>query len=336
MRLRPAAKMYYSVAGCTVLIEAYDDWSVQAVSHVFAGWFLTLLSSHPDSKADATVRIRCGITPPPIPSGLTSFAITQGGICYTDDYSYYLKFDASSIAFGPGTDREIDLWVDQPYELPSSTVVHLVSHALSPALRRSGVFEIHSAGVMPPDGDKAIMIAGSSGCGKSTLTSQLARSGWRYLSDDILLLREATQTIEVWAFRRFFALTAETIAAVQLTRVAVNEVSGTKERLVPQEHFETVQIERSVPGTIIFPMVTREANSRLSVLTATETMTRLLRLCPWASYDKPTSMEHLRLLGLLASNTSAFELQAGIDIMQNPKLASSLIHSLIDQSSLVR
>ena len=336
MRLRPAAKMYYSVAGRTVLIEAYDDWSSHAVSHVFAGWFLTLLSAHPDSKADTTLKIRCGSSPPPIPSGLTSFAITHGGICYTDDHIYYLKFGASLVVFGPGTAREVDLWVDKPYELPSGTVVQLLSHALSPALRRSSVFEIHSAGVIPPDGDKAIMIAGPSGCGKSTITSQLARCGWGYLSDDILLLREAENSIEVRAFRRFFALTAETLAAVNLPGVALSEINGAKERVAPQDHFGNDLVEQSSPAAIVFPIVTRESNSRLSPLTPTDTMTRLLRLCPWASYDKPTSKEHLRMLGSLAHSTSAFELHAGTDIMSDPKLAAAVIFSLISQPSLVR
>jgi hypothetical protein len=324
--------MYYSVAGRTVLIDAYDDWSANVVSHVFAGWFLTLLSRQPDPGADTTLRIHCGVTPPPIPSGLTTYSITNGGSCYTDDHIYYLKFDGSLVVFGPGPARVVDLWVDKPYELPSSTVVQLVSHALSPALRRSGVFEIHSAAVIPPDHQKAIMIAGPSGCGKSTLTSQLARCGWRYLSDDILLLKEVERTIEVWAFRRFFALTADTVAAVKLSRVNVKEVAGAKERVSPQEHFETDPVEHALPGTIIFPTVTREANSHLTRLTSTQTMTRLLRLCPWASYDKPTSLGHLRMLGSLAHSTSAFELLAGTNILDDPKLAAEVIYSVISES----
>src|SRR6476469_8538776 len=141
--------MYYSVAGRTVLIEAFDDWSFSAVSQLFAGWFLTHLPQSASHKPDLLLRIRCGQTPPSVPTGLAVFEIALGGTCHTDNSSFYLKFDKSLIFFG--TDTSADLWVDQPYDVSAAEVAQLISHALSPAMRRCGVFEIHSAGVIPPD-----------------------------------------------------------------------------------------------------------------------------------------------------------------------------------------
>jgi len=328
---RPAAKMYYKVAGRTVLIEPFDDWSNQAVSQVFAGWFLNSVSDDTVSQADATLRIRCGVSPPAVPAGLASFEIAHGGTCHTDNQLYYLDFDGSLVVFGEDNSTEINLWVKEPYEFISPRVSQLLSHALSPALRRSHIFEIHSAGVVPPNCNFAVMIAGPSGSGKSTLTSLLASCGWGYLSDDILLLREVGQRIEAQAFRRFFALTADTIAATRIEPSGSTQ-SG-KQRVKPDDHFASGQLQAAIPGIIVFTSVTRGAVSQIIPLASRESMARLLRLCPWASYDKPTSIEHLRLLGQLANSTAAFELRAGADLLQQPRLAEELVLSVVGKTA---
>jgi hypothetical protein len=175
------------------------------------------------------------------------------------------------------------------------------------------------------------MFVGPSRSGKSTLTSLLASCGWSYLSDDILLLRESGQNIEALAFRRFFALTEETITAAKLQPTRFGQ--SAKERVIPQDHFSSSQIESAIPSTIVYPTVTRETTSRIIPLTPRESMTRILRFCPWASFDKPTSVEHLRVLGRLANTTSAFELFAGTDLFYEPKLAAELVQSCVVETA---
>jgi hypothetical protein len=55
-------------------------------------------------------------------------------------------------------------------------------------LRPLGLFSLHAAGVVAPKG-LGVLIIGASGSGKSTLTLTLIRQGWKYLSDDAVLLR---------------------------------------------------------------------------------------------------------------------------------------------------
>jgi hypothetical protein len=326
----PATKLLYSVAGRTVLINAYDQWSYLAVSQLFADWFLDPFPDRSIATPDMTLNIRCGVTSPPVPGDLRQFEITHGGNCFTDNQSYHLTFGNSRVVFGPGLNREVNLWVDQAYDIPSEIVTQLLSHALSPALRRANIFELHSAGVVPPGQKEAILLAGPSGSGKSTLTSQLARCGWGYLSDDILLLTEHEQKVAVQAFRRFFALTPETMSAAKLPRTA-DRSGRAKERVTPQEHFQAGPIQSARAATIVFPKITKTDRSRVNPLTAAESMQRLLRLCPWASYDTPTSAEHLRVLGLLANTTSAFELLTGADIVNDPNAAAEVISNAIGE-----
>ena len=323
--------MFYTVAGRVVLIEAHDEWSVDAVSALFSGWFLDPISIDDAAACDATIRVHCGVSSPAIPSGLSSFEIALGGTCHTDNRSFYIEIDGSLVFFAADNPL-VDLWVKEPYDIAAPVVAQLLSHALSPTLRRCHVFEIHSAGVVSPRSNLAVMIAGPSGSGKSTLTSLLARCGWSYLSDDILLLRETEQNIEAVPFRRFFALTATTIAAANIQGSSV--VRSAKERITPQDHFSSIQVQTATPRAIFFTSVAQEQSSRVVPLTAKESMTRLLRLCPWASYDKPTSVEHLRVLGRLANSTAAFELHAGNDLLEQPGRADQLVHSVFSETAL--
>jgi len=320
--------MFYLVAGRIILIETTDEWTYRAVSEVFSGWFFNLLPPHITSDANATIHIHSGVDLPTIPPDLKSFEITCGGKCFTDERQYYLNFDDALVAFG--THSHVDFWIAKTYDRSSTTFVQLLSQALSPALRRSGVFEIHTAGVISPESKSAIMIAGTSGSGKSTLTTQLANLGWSYLSDDILLLTEVGEELELRGLRRFFALTSDTLAAVGLP--GINGEVKQKHRVIPQDHFSRAPLEQSKPGAIVFPTLTRQQTSHISNLTASETMSRLLRLCPWASYDKGTSLEHLRLLGRLANSASGFELLAGTDILNDSKLTAQMFLNISDKA----
>src|SRR5438093_12292798 len=61
-------------------------------------------------------------------------------------------------------------------------------------LRLLGVYSLHAAALANADG-AGLLLVGASGSGKSTLAIGLIRQGWKYLSDDAVLLRDASQGI---------------------------------------------------------------------------------------------------------------------------------------------
>jgi hypothetical protein len=314
--------MVYLVAGRTIVIETFDEWAHQAVSDVFSGWFFKVVSPEINANPNATIRIHCGGDQPHIPPHLSRFEITCDGTCFTNETFYFLKFEQALVRFS-AFNTAVDFWIAETYDRSSSTFTQLLSQALAPALRRAGLFEVHSGGAISPETQSAIMIAGPSGSGKSTLTTQLADLGWAYLSDDILLLTEVAEELQLQAFRRCFALSSETIAAVGLPAMQGTQIQF-KQRLIPQDHFNHAPVEQSKPRAIVFPRVMRQEESQVKSLTSAETMSRLLRLCPWASYDKGTSLEHLHMLGRLATSTSGFELFAGTDILNDSQLTEQI------------
>lgn len=318
-------KGFYSIAGRSILIETQDDWSGRAVSNLFSGSFLTQLSHNTTVDPDATVRINFGTPPPRVPEGLSQFRIPEGGVCHTDGQTFHFNFNGSQVLSSPRTARKVEVWIAERYELDSKILAQIVYQSFGVALRRCNLYEFHSAGAIPPGYDRALLVAGASGSGKTTLTLQLAACGWSYISDDKLLLHTGEHGIEVYPLRKTFALTPNTVSALQLSHlVPISGIPGVKERVSPQDLFQVDQVEKGRPGSIVFPILTHRTVSDLRRLSEAETMTRLLRLCPWAGYDKPTATNHLGVLAQLARECVAFELLAGTDLLEDRRRAADL------------
>jgi hypothetical protein len=143
---------------------------------------------------------------------------------------------------------------------------------------------------------------------------QLATAGWSYLSDDELLLSLADGEVEARGFRSFFA-------------VAPAMTSAFKTRFEPAGVFSTPPLSRAVPQLILFTAISGANETQLRRLTQAETMTRLIRACPWATYDAAIAAPNLKLLSCLARQATGFDLLAGADLLK-PAEASQIIGSV--------
>lgn len=324
MQVRPAIEKFYRVAGRCVSIEDEDTWSGTALAHLFQRWFVTPAPQSTASIPDCRLRMHTSPFPHSIPRHLSKFELPVGGMCYTDNETFYLEFDCSTIVFG-GAEPAAEVWLPDRYEFGSQMLVTILSQAFGAALRRCGVFELHSAAVISPETSKTILIAGPSGSGKSTIALQLSMSGWRYVTDDVVWLTESNDLIHVNALRRFFALTQETVTATQVdSLMGETDLRYPKARFDPQHVFPNTQVHQAKPDVIVFTAISGDAKSRLSNLDQAQSMSRLLRLCPWACYDTPIANKYLRVLNQLARSTSAFELLAGKDMMASSNTAPDI------------
>lgn len=305
---RPASQSFYAVAGRLLFIESIDLRLGNLIERLFAGWQLTPVS-FPERSPDIRIQFFCRDSPPQLPSNLEKFEIAEGGQCYTDGRDFYLALCGSLIHLENGASVIVRVWFG---ELPASgdpLPARATSFAVCAALRRFGIFELHSAGLVHPDSEKGVLIIGPSGSGKSTLALQLAVSGWPYLSDDELLLRLVNDEVEARGFRSFFALAGD---------------GAFKTCFEPDAVFASGRREKASPGVLLFISLSGEQETSLTKLTQTETMTRLIRACPWATYDTSIAGANLALLSKLARQTDAFDLYAGRDLLE-PKYASDLL-----------
>lgn len=300
---RPAFQDFYSVAGRLLFIESLNLELRNLIVDLFAGWQLTPVSL-PDSSPDIQISFSCGETPPRIPRHLDTFEIADGGKCYTDEAGLYLELGGPVVHL---EGRSVSVWFSEFPRLGDPLLGRAVSFAVCAALRRYGLFDLHSAGVIEPVSGKAVLIIGPSGSGKSTLTLQLVQSGWSYLSDDELLLSLRDGAVEARGFRSFFAISE---AGAQFKRCF--------------EPLGSSRVDRAHPGSLLFISLNGQSRSQLSKLTPAETMTRLITACPWATYDRSVASANLELLSALARQASGYDFSAGRDLLE-PSFAASFL-----------
>lgn len=330
---RPALAETYAVAGRFVCVETDDPESAELFRRFFAGWHFARLEGASVPEPDAHIRVSSGAPPSP-PAGLESFETAGGGLCRTDGRTYIFERDGSAVR-AVGGRRWVEAWIGAgPDSRERSALARLVFEATMVALRRCGLFELHAAGLVEPETGGGFLVVGPSGSGKSTLATQLASAGWRYLSDDALLLRIADGLVEACALRREFAVTEQTVATGVLEGFEdlLKEPAPfdpLKRRFKPHTIFPEGFSESCVPSAVFFPVITNEPASRARRLTQAETMRGLLRMCPWACYDRPAATTHLGLLARLARQAKGFELHAGRDLFGDANYSSQYLRGLV-------
>ena len=294
---RPAFQDFYSVAGRLLFIECCNPELRKLVVELFAGWQLTPVSL-PGKSPDIQIDFSLGAASPGIARDPDHFEIAEGGKCYTDDSGLFLELGGAAVQVVNGSSVTVQVWFTELPRLGDALFGRAASFAVCAGLRRFGLFDMHSAGVVEPESGNAVLIVGPSGSGKSTLTLQLVKSGWSYLSDDELLLSLVDGAVEARGFRRFFAVSE---AGAGLKHCF--EPAGSK------------PAAGAFPRALLFTRLNNESRSELSKLTPSETMARLLRACPWATYDKSIANANLELLSTLARQANGFALSAGRDLL---------------------
>jgi hypothetical protein len=305
---RPAPRAFYSVAGRLLFIESFNPELRNLIVDLFAGWQLEPVAL-PDRPPDIQISFSCGETLQVIPRDLEQFEIAEGRKCYTRGAELYLELGGLVVHLENPSSVSVSFT-----ELPRAgdpLVGRATSFAVCAALRRYGLFDLHSAGVV--ESGKGVLIVGPSGSGKSTLALQLVQDGWSYLSDDELLLSLEGGVVEARGFRSFFAVSTADAAF--------------KKCFEP----EAKRTEYASPQLLLFISLNGQSHSELSKLTQAETMTRLIRACPWATYDRSIAGANLELLSALARQARGFDLSAGSDLLESG-FAAWLVKSALTSS----
>jgi hypothetical protein len=308
---RPAPQAFYSVAGRLLFIESINLELRNLIVDLFRGWQLTPVSL-PDRSPDIQISFSCGEElSQRIPRSLDSFEIAEGGKCYTNGTELYLELGSAVVHLESGHSVSVEVSFTELPRLRDPLLARAASFAVCAALRRYGLFDLHSAGVIEPESGRAVLIIGPSGSGKSTLALQLVQAGWSYLSDDELLLSLTDGAVEARGFRSFFAIS---------------------EAGAPFKHcFQPLgsqQVEQAFPGFLLFISLSGDPQSQLTGLTQAETMMRLITGCPWATYDRSIASANLELLSALARQANSFALAAGRDLLE-PGFAASFFTSAL-------
>jgi len=321
----------YHFAGKYLEVRARDEWSAQVVQRFIGDYLLTPVDGAEAEEVASVIEISGGELLPSAPRDLPSSEIFHG-ICRANGETLYLEIDDSLIVVGPPSSRFVRLWFGSTakarHPLSVATVLSYATHA---ALRRRGLYELHAAGVVAPSG-VGVLIIGASGSGKTTLTVRLAEGGWRYLSDDRLILGEDAESVVAWGLRRVFSVTERTLAAcasTQLTAAAGTVAPGdpSKRHLEPRSAFPDGFARSCAPQALFFASIVAQRQSHVTALSQSEAMSRLIGHCPWTCYDAAMARDHLGALARLVRQSRAYRLRAGRELLDEPERATQLLLS---------
>jgi hypothetical protein len=187
-------------------------------------------------------------------------------------------------------------------------------------LRPLGIYSLHAAGLATKDG-VGLLLVGAAGSGKSTLAIGLIREGWRYLSDDAVLLRHESQEVEVLVCRRSFyidALRSPDYADLSLGQEVPDSNGGRRRRVGIDDVYPEQYVPRCFPRVVMFPQIKRREQSALKPVDSVSALQILLAQSAPQLFDRSTMSGHLEVLKRLLQQTEVYELHAGTDLYRQP------------------
>lgn len=199
----------------------------------------------------------------------------------------------------------------------------LIAIALSPHLRRRGLFLIHAFAAVPATATGAALIVGGIGAGKTTTGLALLAAGWRLLSNDSPMLRAAEAGVEALSYPGLLAAYPDSFARFPATAhlaEAGRAGQGRPKITAPAEAvWPEVWAERAACAAIVFPQIEARTEHAIEPLPPPEALRRLL---PHAveQWDKAMLPAHLALLGELVRAAPAFRLRLGPDVSALPEV----------------
>jgi hypothetical protein len=213
----------------------------------------------------------------------------------------------------------------QPQLMPASLIEYLFHLVLIELLRGRGLYTIHATALELHG--RGILIPGNSGRGKTTSFISLLRSGYRYLSDDHPLFRDAGAHVELLPFPIKINVTEDTIAFFPELRDAPDHLLHPrfpKRAFYAEEVYPTSIGACCRPALVLFPQVVDAPRSHLEPLPKSRAMELLL---PQALlvYDAEVARREFQVLAKLVQQVDCYRLHFGRDIFDLPKLVTPLL-----------
>ncbi|HEV7590074.1 MAG TPA: hypothetical protein VGO40_18295 [Longimicrobium sp.] len=162
---------------------------------------------------------------------------------------------------------------------------------------------VHAAAIVAPDGG-AWLLAGDARAGKSTTSVNLISAGWRFVSDDnVVLFRGADGAVRVEGWPRRFHLDEGWEAGTPLHR---------RGEVDPHERWPGQWVRTAPLAGLLFPRVAADRPTELAPIPAPDALVALMRQSPWLLADRACAAEVLAFLRS-ACERPAFSLRLGLD-----------------------
>jgi hypothetical protein len=260
-----------------------------------------------------------------IPPGMHLIFSGDGFSIFENGDEFFLTDGPSTFILQPtlgrGTAYLSPVFADKPLLLQRK----FWSFGLLKLLRWRGFFSLHAAGLVTPEG-RGVLVIGPPGSGKSTLVLGLVRTGWKYLTDDAVLLRSCSNGVAALGLRRDIFIDAD--EAPRYSNLSLGEEvadgAGRMRRPVNLEINCGQRVSECRPDLLLFTHIVPKEESSLTPLDQVKAMKHLLEASGPQLLDRHTMGTHLEVLRELLTQTKSFELGAGLDLYRNPETLRQL------------
>ncbi|MEO8339758.1 MAG: hypothetical protein ABI604_08555, partial [Nitrospirota bacterium] len=242
-----------------------------------------------------------------------------------DDGRLIADFHGVGVLVIDSVEGRADGYLIKPETLHANLIEYLFHLALIELLRRRGLYTIHATALEKHG--RGVLIPGTSGRGKTTSFISLLRSGYRYLSDDHPLIRDAGTHVDMLPFPIKINVTDATVDFFPELRQAPESVlrPGTPKRAFYAEEMYPTSVGDSCQAAIVlFPHVVDAPHSQLELLPKSRALEVLL---PQALlvYDQEVARREFQVLAKLVQQVDCYRLHFGRDILDLPKLITPLL-----------
>jgi hypothetical protein len=190
--------------------------------------------------------------------------------------------------------------------------------ALALLLGRRGKALVHAAAPVAPDG-RVWLLAGDSHAGKSTTCANLLTAGWRFTSDDhVVLSRDADGQLWVEGLPRRFHLDAGW---------GEDRPVGVRGETDPRAAWPGRWLERAPLAGVLLPQVVASRPTRVQPASPAEALAELIRQSPWLMADRAAAPALLALLRDAAA-VSPHRLRLGLDTFASPHVLAAVLSPL--------
>jgi hypothetical protein len=192
-------------------------------------------------------------------------------------------------------------------------------------IRPHGLYTLHANGLAKDE--VGLLIVGNSGSGKSTTALSLIKQGWKYLSDDVLLIRERPQGVEAIAFQRGFSFDPKLANSFPELSCHLEKASfnGNKRFLNMESIYADSFQSSCFPKVLIFPGIVSQDRSELIPIDRAEALILLAGSSGGIMVDKEMVEKQMGVLKRLVYQTTVYRLLAGRDLCEEPERISEVL-----------
>jgi hypothetical protein len=179
-------------------------------------------------------------------------------------------------------------------------------------LKRRGYYSMHAA-AFSLDG-KAILISGTSGTGKSTLAITLLRSGFGYLSEDMVFLRRRLDGLEVVGFPEDVDVSDQTISffpELDFLKGYPKASGWPKRQVLADEVYQAELVRAARPRVIVIPQIAHRETSAVRPIDADDALLEIVSNVLLT--EGRACQRHLDILTELVRQTPCYRLETGRD-----------------------